>query len=156
MREAKTSTSNQQSEWLEKVIEIKRTSKKTKGGNQIGFTALVVVGNGRGKVGFALGKAKDVASAIRKAMKKAKKEAVQIPLEKGTIPFPVEVKFKAARVLLKPARPGKGLIAGSVVRTIATVAGIKDLTAKILGSPNKNANTQAVFKGFAQLIKAHD
>jgi len=144
---------NYQSDWMEKVVQIKRTSKKTKGGNKIGFTALVVVGNGKGKAGFALGKARDVASAIRKGMKKARARTVEIPLVDETIPHLVNAKFKAAKVILKPARPGTGLIAGSVVRLIAEVAGIKDLTAKILGSPNKNANVQAVFKSFSQLRK---
>ena len=145
---------NQQEEWEERVVEIKRTSKKTKGGNRIGFTALVVVGDGKGKVGFALEKARDVASAIKKAMRKAKKNTIVVPLkENRTIPHQVEVKFKAARVMMKPGRKGTGLIAGSVVRTIAEVAGIEDLTAKILGTNNKYANVQAVFKGFSLLKK---
>jgi len=139
------------SEWIEKVIEIKRTSKKTRGGNQIGFTALVVSGDGKGKVGFSLGKAKDVASAIRKGMREARKKAVELPLAEGTIPFPLKIKFKGARLVLRPGRPGSGLVAGGVIRTIAEAAGIKDLTAKILGSSDKNSNTQAVFKGFSRL-----
>lgn len=142
---------NQESEWIEKVIEIKRTSKKTKGGNQIRFTALVVVGDGKGKAGFVLGKAKDVGSAIRKGMNEARRRLVEIPLEGSTISRLIKIKFKASLVMLKPARPGTGLIAGGVIRAIAEAAGIKDLTAKILGSSNKSANTQAVFKGFSEL-----
>jgi len=139
------------SEWTEKIVEIKRTSKKTKGGNQISFTTLAVVGNGKGKVGFALAKAKNVPSAIKKAMRKARKNAITLSLVNETIPHSFTAKFKGAKVVLRPARLGSGLIAGSVIRAIAEVAGIKDLTAKIMGSSNKNANVQAVFKGFESL-----
>lgn len=144
-------TNLDQKEISEKVVEIKRVSKKTKGGNQISFTALVVVGNGQGEVGFSLEGAKDVASAIKKAAKKAKKKMIKIPLKEGTIPHQVEAKFKGARVLLKPARPGTGLIVGGPLRIIASVAGIEDLVAKMLGSKNKAANVQAAFKALSLL-----
>jgi len=148
-----TNLTNQtnQTDYQETVVEIKRVSKKTKGGNQISFTALVVVGDGQGKVGVALGKAKDVASAIRKGMRLAKKMMIEIPLKGTTIPHPVEYKLKAARVLLKPAREGSGLIAGGPVRIIASAAGIKDLVAKILGSRNKAANTWATYEALKLL-----
>jgi len=141
----------QNREYQESVIEIKRVSKKTKGGNQISFTALVVVGDGKGKVGVALGKAKDVASAIRKGMKLAKKRMIKISLRGTTIPYSVECKKKAARVLLKPARGGSGLIAGGPVRVIASAAGIKDLVAKILGSRNKANNVWVTYEALKKL-----
>lgn len=140
-------------EIIEKVIEIKRVSKKTKGGNQISFTALVVVGNKKGKVGWALERAKDVSSAIRKAARKAKERMITVPLMNGTLPQMVEAKFKAARILLKPARKGTGLIAGGPVRIIADLAGIEDLVAKMMGSKNKAANVAAVFKAFSLIKK---
>ncbi len=135
----------------ETVIEIKRVSKKTKGGNQISFTALVVVGDGEGQVGVALGKAKDVASAIRKGARLAKKNLIKVPLKGTTIPHPIEHRFKAAHILLKPARPGSGLIAGGPVRVVASAAGIKDLVAKILGSRNKAVNTWAAYEALKLL-----
>ncbi|MBL7078236.1 30S ribosomal protein S5 [Candidatus Shapirobacteria bacterium] len=138
-------------DWLEKILEIKRTSKKTKGGNQIAFTVLVVVGDRKGKVGFALARAKNVPSAIKKAMKKARKAVIQLPLVNQALPHPFTSKFKGAKVFLRPGRAGAGLIAGSVIRSIAQVAGIDNLTAKVMGSSNKNANIQAVFKGFKAL-----
>ena len=141
----------QNREYQESVIQIKRVSKKTKGGNQISFTALVVVGDGKGKVGVALGKAKDVASAIRKGMKLAKKKMIKIFLRGTTIPYSVECKKKAARVLLKPARGGSGLIAGGPVRVIASAAGIKDLVAKILGSRNKANNVWVTYEALKKL-----
>ena len=139
------------SDWLEKVIEIKRTSKKSKGGNRIGFSALVVAGNRQGKVGYALEKASDVASAIRKGMKKAREIAIEVAIKNDTIISPLQIKYKASRLVLKPAKPGTGLIAGSVIRAIAEAAGIKNLTAKIIGTGNKTINVQAIFKGFSSL-----
>ncbi|MFH1601987.1 MAG: 30S ribosomal protein S5 [Candidatus Shapirobacteria bacterium] len=139
------------SEWEERILEVKRTSKKTKGGNQIAFTVLAVVGNKKGKVGYALSSAKSVPGAIKKAMKKARKSAIQIRLKNQNIPHGFMAKFKGARVVVKPGRKGSGLIAGGVIRSIAQVAGIEDLIAKMLGSANKNANLKAVFKGLDSL-----
>ncbi len=140
-----------ESEWKEQILEVKRTSKKTKGGNQIAFTVLAVAGNGIGKVGFALARAKSVPPAIKRAMRKARQSAIQIPLVNQTIPHPFTNKFKGAKVMLRPGRVGGGLIAGSVIRSIAQVAGIENLTAKMMGSSNKNANVRAVFEGFKTL-----
>ena len=106
------------SEYEEKVIEIRRISKKTKGGNQIRFSALVVVGDKKGKVGVALSKATDVRNAIRKAMVYAKRRMIKVPLKAGSIPFSVNTKFSAAKILLKPAPPGSGIIAGGAMRVI--------------------------------------
>jgi len=129
-------------------------SKKTKGGNQIGFTALVALGDGAGKLGVALAKAKDVGSAIRKASRKAEKSMVKIPLtEKSkTIPYQLRIKFEATELLLRPAREGTGLIAGGAARSMLDVSGVKNVVAKILGSRNPTPVAYAVllaFKKFA-------
>src|SRR3972149_11604692 len=120
-------------EFEEKVIQIARVSKKTKGGNQSGFSILMVVGDKKGKVGFGLGKAGDVLSAIKKGIKKAKKHMITVPLDGTTIPFKMEVKEGAGRVLLKPAPKGPGVIAGGPVRAVVEAAGICDISAKLLG-----------------------
>ena len=138
-------------EFQETVVEIKRVSKKTKGGNQISFTALMVVGDRKGKVGVALGKAKDVVSAIKKGVRLAKKKMIKIPVADTTIPHGVMYKNKAAQILLKPARKGSGLIAGGPVRIIASAAGIKDLVAKIIGSRNKAVNVWATWEALKEL-----
>jgi len=141
----------EEGEFQETVVEIKRVSKKTKGGNQIGFTALIVVGDQKGKVGVALGKAKDVSSAIRKGVRLAKKRIIKVPLKEGTIPHAVNYQKKAAHIILKPARKGTGLIAGGPVRAVASAAGIKDLVAKIIGSRNKTVNVWASWEALREL-----
>lgn len=141
------------SEFQETVVKIKRVSKKTKGGNQIGFTALVVVGDQKGKVGVALGKAKDVVSAIKKGVRLAKKRMTAIPLTGRTIPQAVNYQKKAAHILIKPARKGTGLIAGGPVRVIASAAGIKDLVAKIIGTRNQTVNVWAAWEALTGLDK---
>jgi len=133
-------------EFEEKVIQIARVSKKTKGGNQSGFSILMVVGDKKGKVGFGLGKAGDVLSAIKKGIKKAKKHMITVPLDGTTIPFKMEVKEGAGRVLLKPAPKGTGVIAGGPVRAVVEAAGIRDISAKILGTTNQTSNVYATFK----------
>ena len=133
-------------EFEEKVVEINRISKKTKGGNQIRFSALVVVGDKKGKVGVGLSKAPDVRGAIRKAIAAAKRRMVQVPLKGNTIPLSVNEKFSAAKVLLKPAPPGSGLIAGGPMRVVLELAGIKDAVGKILGTKNKISNVYATLK----------
>ncbi len=138
------------------VIQIKRTSKKTKGGNRIGFTALLVVGDGKGKIGLGLGKAKDVRTAIHKAVRLAKKRMVKIPLEKTTIPFPIEIKKKSTKIMLKPAKEGTGLIAGGPVRDIANAAGIEDLVAKIFGSGNRANSAYATWEALKEIKKIQD
>jgi len=144
--------SNQQpSEYDEKVVQVNRVSKKTKGGNQIGFTVLMVVGDKKGKVGVALGKASDVLSSIKKGIRKAKKRKITVPVKKNTIPFQVESKYGAARVLLKPAPPGSGIIAGGAVRAVVEAAGITDIVGKILGSSNQANNVYATFKALSEI-----
>ncbi len=139
-------TTNQPKEFEERVIQINRVSKKTKGGNKIGFTALVVVGDRKGRVGVALGKANDVLSAIKKGVRKAKKNLITIPLKDGTIPHEIYLKDGAARLLLKPAPKGTGVIAGGSIRSVLELAGVKDIVAKMLGTNNKLSNVNATFK----------
>ncbi len=133
-------------EFEEKIVEINRISKKTKGGNQIRFSALVVVGDRKGKVGVGLSKAGDVRNAIRKAINSAKRKMINVPLVGTTIPYSVNEKFSAAKILLKPAPPGSGIIAGGAMRTVLEAAGIRDAVGKILGTKNKISNVYATLK----------
>lgn len=141
------------SEYTDKVVQIKRVSKKTKGGNQIHFTALVVSGDKKNKVGVGLGKAKSVSDAIQKAIKKAQKTAINIPIVNGTISSSIKLKFKGAVVLLRPGKAGSGLIAGGPVRSVVELAGIKDIVSKIVGSKNKSVNVWAALKALTLLKK---
>ncbi|MFH1898924.1 MAG: 30S ribosomal protein S5 [Patescibacteria group bacterium] len=141
------------SEYEEKVIEIKRVSKKTKGGNTVGFTALVVLGNRNGKVGHGYGKAKNVAEAIQKALTSAKKKMINIKLTGKTIAHDVDAKLGSAKVALRPASEGSGIIAGGSVRVVVELAGIKDISAKMLGSNNKLSNVRCTIKALEKLKK---
>ena len=143
----------EQKEFTETVVEIKRVSKKTKGGNTIRFSALVVIGDKKGKVGVALAKAPDVSSAIRKAMEAAKRKLVKVPLKGTSIPYSVNEKFSAARILLKPAPSGSGIIAGGAIRVVLEAAGIRDAVGKILGTNNKTTNVYATIKALKSLTK---
>lgn len=133
-------------EFEETVVQINRISKKTKGGNQVRFSALVVVGNKKGKVGVGLSKATDVRSAIRKAIDKATRGVVEIKMAGSTLPYSVHEKFSAAKILLKPAPSGSGIIAGGPMRVVLEAAGIKDAVGKILGTNNKISNVYATLK----------
>lgn len=139
------------SEFTDKVVQIKRVSKKTKGGNQIHFTALVVSGDKKSRVGVGLGKAKSVADAIQKGIKKAQKSLIEIPIVNGTIPGSVQLKFKGGIVLIRPGKTGSGLIAGGPVRSVVELAGIKDIVSKIIGSKNKSINVWATLKALSLL-----
>lgn len=143
--------SRRDKEFEEKVLQIKRVSRKHAGGNRISFTALVAVGDQKGRVGIGSGKAPGVPDAIRKGMRQAKKNLVSVPLKGTTIPHPVEVKYGAARVMLKPAPAGSGLIAGGPVRAVAELAGIRDLSSKILGTRSKATNVKAMMKALGML-----
>ncbi|MBI4058402.1 30S ribosomal protein S5 [Candidatus Gottesmanbacteria bacterium] len=138
-------------EFDEKVVQINRVSKKTKGGNRIGFSVLVVVGDKKGRVGVGLGKAPDVSSAIQKAVAYAKKHLLHVPMKKTTIPHMVYVKHGAAKVLLKPAPAGTGVIAGGAVRAVVEAAGVRDVVSKILGSKNQASNVYATLEALKQL-----
>jgi small subunit ribosomal protein S5 len=135
----------EQSEFTDKVVQIKRVSKKTKGGNQIHFTALVVSGDKKSRVGVGLGKAKSVVGAIKKGVKKAQKTMINVSLADGTITSEIKLKFKGAMVLLKPGKKGSGLIAGGPVRAVVELAGVKDVVSKIIGSKTKSLNVWAAF-----------
>ncbi len=139
------------SQFVEKTLEISRVSRTVKGGRRISFRALVGVGDGKGKVGIALGKGKDVSLAVQKATKKAKKAMVEVPIVKGTIPYPIEVKVGRARLRFKPAPEGSTVIAGGVVRILAGLAGIRNLSAKILGSKSKINNALGTLDAFRRL-----
>jgi small subunit ribosomal protein S5 len=140
-----------QSEFEEQVVQVNRVSKKTKGGNKIGFSALTVVGDKKGKVGVGLGKAPDVSNAIRKGISKAKKHMIQVPLVDGTIPFRIDVKIGAARIMLKPAPRGSGIIAGGSVRAVVSAAGIENISSKTLGTENKISNIYATLEALKRI-----
>ncbi len=143
--------SAQQKEYEEKVIQIKRVSKKTRGGNKIGFSALVVIGNKKGKVGVGLGKASDVSSAVQKAVASAKRSLIDVKIKENTIAHEVSSKSGSATVLLKPAPEGSGIIAGGSVRSVVELAGIKDISAKMLGSNNKLENVRCAIQALSRL-----
>mgnify|MGYP001576990908 CR=1 FL=1 len=138
-------------EFEETVIQVNRVSKKTKGGNQIRFSVLVVVGDKKGKVGAGLSKAPDVVSGIQKAMAYAKKHFIKVPMRGTTIPYKIKMKVASAQVMLKPAPPGSGVIAGGAVRAVLEAAGIRDVVAKMLGSRNKTANVYATIEALEAL-----
>lgn len=140
MQEQRNNYQQPQSEFHETVIEINRVSKKTKGGNQMRFSALVVIGDKKGRVAVGLGKAPNVVAAIRKSVSFAKKHLITINIKNGTIPYEVNVKYGAAKIMMKPARVGVGIVAGGPLRALFEAAGIKDIVAKILGSNNKATN----------------
>lgn len=143
-----------ENEYLEKLVKLNRVAKVVKGGRRFSFSALVVVGNQKGKVGYGFGKANDVAEAIRKSIDRAKKNMVDIPLQKATIPHESLGEFKSAKVLLRPAAPGTGVIAGGPVRALMDACGIHDILSKSLGSKNTMNILKAAFTGLENLLPA--
>ena len=140
-----------QEDFVEKIAQINRVAKKTKGGNRISFSVLVVVGDRKGKVGVGLGKALDVSSAVKKGLSRAKKSMIEVPMSGTTIPHEVRMKKGAAKILLKPAPAGTGIIAGGAVRLVVEAAGIRDIVSKILGSNNKASNVYATMEALKKL-----
>jgi small subunit ribosomal protein S5 len=141
-------------DFTEKLIKLNRVAKVVKGGRRFSFSALIVVGDKNGTVGYGYGKANDVAEAIRKAVEKAKKNVIKVPMKNATIPHRIQGEFKSAKVLMKPAAPGAGIIAGGPVRAVMEVGGINDILSKSLGSQNAINIVKAVFQGLTSLMDA--
>lgn len=140
-------------EFNDKVLDLRRVTRVTAGGKRFRFRATVIIGDEKGRVGAGIAKGLDVAQAVAKAKTAAKKKIIVVPLVGRTIPHEVEAKFSAARVRLKPAKPGHGLIAGGAVRVVLALAGIKDITAKCLGrTPNKLTNALATIEALKKIV----
>ncbi|HOK41186.1 MAG TPA: 30S ribosomal protein S5 [bacterium] len=143
-------------EYIPTVVSINRVTKVVKGGRRFSFNALVVVGNKKGKVGIGMGKGKEVPIAINKAIKRAIKELIEVPIVNETIPFPIVWKFGAVKILLKPASKGTGVIAGGPVRAIVESAGIGNILTKSLGSNNAINNAKATFEALKEIKRYYD
>jgi len=138
-------------EFSDQLINLRRVSKVVTGGRRFSFSALVVVGNKQGTIGYGIGKAKEVPEAIKKAVDRAKKNIIHVPVKDGTIPFTVEGHAGAGHVMLKPAGKGTGIIAGGAVRAVMEVAGINNILTKNIGSDNKHNVVRATFEGLDRL-----
>ncbi len=139
-------------EFEEKIVQVNRVSKKTAGGNKIGFSVLTVVGDRKGQVGVGLGKAPSVQDAIKKGIRYAKKHLITVPMVEATIPHEVYIKRGAAKVLLKPASKGTGVIAGGAVRAVVEAAGLHDILSKVLGTSNQASNVYATMEALKKLV----
>ncbi|MDR2965252.1 MAG: 30S ribosomal protein S5 [Treponema sp.] len=141
-------------EFVEKLVKLNRTAKVVKGGRRFSFSALTVIGDRKGKVGFGFGKANDVSEAIRKSIDKAKRNMIHLPIKNGTIPHEVTGFFKSSHVLLKPARSGTGIIAGGPVRAIMEAGGVTDVLSKSIGSSSQYNVVKATFDGITRIMDA--
>ena len=146
----------EKTEFEQKLVDVARVVRVVAGGRRFRFRACVVVGNKKGKVGVGIAKSADVTGAVEKAVKKAKKKLIQVPIVNGTIPHQIQVKFKSAKVLLKPVKEGTGIIAGGAVRAVCELAGIENISSKMLGSANKISNVQACILAFKKLKKPEE
>ena len=141
-------------EFIEKLVKLNRTAKVLKGGRSFSFSALTVIGDRKGKVGYGFGKARDVSEAIRKSVEKAKRNMVMLPIKNGTIPHEIQGVFKASRVILKPACSGTGIIAGGPVRAIMEAGGITDVLSKSLGASSQYNVLKATFDCISKMMDA--
>ncbi|MDR2078310.1 MAG: 30S ribosomal protein S5 [Treponema sp.] len=141
-------------EFIEKLVKLNRTAKVVKGGRRFSFSALTVIGDRKGKVGYGFGKANDVSEAIRKSVEKAKRNMVQLPVKNGTIPHEIQGLFKASRVLLKPACSGTGIIAGGPVRAIMEAGGVTDVLSKSIGASSQYNVVKATFNCINKMLDA--
>ncbi|MDR0589936.1 MAG: 30S ribosomal protein S5 [Spirochaetaceae bacterium] len=141
-------------EFVEKLVKLNRTAKVVKGGRRFSFSALTVVGDRKGKVGYGFGKANDVSEAIRKSIEKAKRNLVRLPVKKGTIPHEIIGLFKSSEVLLKPACSGTGIIAGGPIRAIMEAGGVTDVLSKSIGAKNQYNVVKATFNCISRMMDA--
>ncbi|MCL2519652.1 MAG: 30S ribosomal protein S5 [Spirochaetaceae bacterium] len=148
----KESKKEDNKEFTEKLIKLNRVAKVVKGGRRFSFSALVVAGDGKGRVGYGFGKANDVSEAIRKAVDRAKRSLREVPIKNNTLPHEIIGQFKSANVVLKPAAHGTGIIAGGAVRAVMEAAGVRDVLSKSLGARNSINVIKAVFDGFDNLM----
>jgi small subunit ribosomal protein S5 len=139
-------------EFIEKLVKLNRTAKVVKGGRRFSFSALTVVGDRKGNVGFGFGKANDVSEAIRKSIDKAKRNLIKLPVKNGTIPHEIQGSFKASRVHLKPACSGTGIIAGGPVRAIMEAGGVTDVLSKSIGASSQYNVVKATFEGISRMM----
>ena len=141
----------ERAEFDQKVVEVKRVTRVVAGGKRMRFRALVVIGDHKGKVGMGLKKGADVSESVNKAVNAAKKSMITLPLINETIPHEMNMKYKSSSLMLKPAKPGTGVIAGGAVRQVFELAGVKNVVSKMLGSNNKVNNIKAVFEAFRRM-----
>ncbi len=150
-RQSNNEGERERSEFDQKVVEVKRVTRVVAGGKRMRFRALVVIGDHKGKVGMGLRKGADVSESVNKAVNQAKKNMITLPLVNQTIPHEMNVKYKSSSLMLKPAKPGTGVIAGGAVRSVMDLAGVKNVVCKMLGSNNKVNNVKAVFEAFVKM-----